>query len=400
MGFRKFPLIWMTLLVGLGWSFPAHSLEWSGFVGGEVRSFFEDGLHDEQERSDQSLLAQPELFHEWDDGSQFLFVPFARIDFTDEDRTHFDIRELFWGTFGDNWELFLGVRKVFWGVTESQHLVDIVNQTDLVENPNGEQKLGQPMIQFSWIHDIGNIDFFVLPGFRERTFPGEEGRLRFPLEVDTENSEFEAKEESSRVDFAVRAFQTIDDLDIGISFFSGTSRDPDLEPGLNDDQELVLIPHYRVIQQLGLEAQWILDDWLLKLEAITRQNNQDDRYTAYTTGFEYTFANVSNSGADIGVLLEYLYDDRHEEGGTPFEQDVFSGIRIALNDEQSTEFLGGFVADVDQTTRTWLIESNRRFGESTKITLEANGFMDVEEDDPLFSRRKDSFVKLEVAQFF
>ena len=45
----------------------------------------------------------------------------------------------------------LGLRKVYWGVTESQHLVDVINQTEGVENLDGEDKLGQPMLNLALI---------------------------------------------------------------------------------------------------------------------------------------------------------------------------------------------------------------------------------------------------------
>ena len=87
----------------------------------------------------------------------------------------------------DESELRVGLRKVFWGVTESQHLVDIINQTDLVESLDGEEKLGQPMINYALINDWGTLDLYLLPYFRERTFSGINGRLRSSLYVDTTN---------------------------------------------------------------------------------------------------------------------------------------------------------------------------------------------------------------------
>ena len=62
---------------------------------------------------------------------------------------NFDIRELNYLLFGETWEVRLGVDKVFWGTTEFVHLVDIVNQTDLVEDVDGEDKLGQPTVNLS-----------------------------------------------------------------------------------------------------------------------------------------------------------------------------------------------------------------------------------------------------------
>ena len=127
--------------------------EWSGYVSGEYRGFFHDGTP-EQHNSYLSVATEPEYYHQWQGGNNsFNFKGFARIDQYDDERTHADIRELNWLGVGDKWELRVGIGKVFWGVTESQHLVDIINQTDAVENLDGEEKLGQPMIDLALIQD-------------------------------------------------------------------------------------------------------------------------------------------------------------------------------------------------------------------------------------------------------
>ena len=152
-------------------------------LGFQSRSYAQRGFAG-QDRFEGSLSAGFEWLREWDDGRQAItLVPFFRYDSADDRRTHGDLREAFWSRIGDDWELHVGARRVFWGVTEFRHLVDIVNQTDLVENIDGEDKLGQPMVQLSLVRDFGLLDLYLLTGFRERTFPGSDGRLRPALPV-------------------------------------------------------------------------------------------------------------------------------------------------------------------------------------------------------------------------
>ena len=154
--------------------------DFSGSIALESRFFSQSPL-DSGQRGDVSvsIAFQPEYYLEWDGRDQsFTFVPFVRWDQHDNERTHWDIRELFWLRAWEDWELSAGIRKVFWGVTESQHLVDIINQTDLVENLDGEDKLGQPMIKASWIQDWGTVEAYWMPFFRERTFPGSTRRQK------------------------------------------------------------------------------------------------------------------------------------------------------------------------------------------------------------------------------
>ena len=74
------------------------------------------------------------------------FLPYGRVASTGGEMSHVDIRELNLLYTQDNWEGIAGISRVFWGVTESGHLVDIINQTDQLEGFDGEDKLGQAMI--------------------------------------------------------------------------------------------------------------------------------------------------------------------------------------------------------------------------------------------------------------
>ena len=130
----------------------AREFEARGNVELQSRFFTEEALFPEQHDQYFSLAAVPEFFWSWNEGDDsFEFVPSFRVDQYDDERTHADIRELSWLHVSDNWESRIGIRRVFWGVTEFQHLVDIINQSDAVEDVDNEDKLGQPMINISWV---------------------------------------------------------------------------------------------------------------------------------------------------------------------------------------------------------------------------------------------------------
>ncbi|MGD8567187.1 MAG: hypothetical protein PVJ39_03705 [Gammaproteobacteria bacterium] len=373
--------------------------EWTGYIAGEARLFPGNPLFPDQfEDSDISFSTQPEYYSQWDDGDQsFVFTPFIRVDKNDAERTHGDIRELSWLKASEAWELRVGIRKVFWGVTESQHLVDIINQTDLVEDIDGEDKLGQPMVNLALINEWGTVDLFVLPGFRERTFPGGKGRLRTKVPVDTDHPVYESGAENKHIDFAARWSRFIDIWDIGVSYFYGTGRDPVLTP--NAANPTALIPVYNIINQTGLDAQATVGDWLWKLEVISR-GGQGDRYTAATGGFEYTLVGIFNTRMDLGVIAEYLYDDRGEQAPTPFQNDLMMGARFTLNDIQSTELLAGFIFDIDHDGHMFNLEASRRLGNAWKLSAEIRAFSNLQPDDPLYSFRNDDYLQLELAWYF
>jgi len=374
---------------------------WSGWVSGEYRYFTNDPLEPQQEIHYWSLAAQPEYYREWDGGdTSFTFTPFGRWDAQDDERSHADIRELngYWNQ--DEWQWVVGISRVFWGVTESVHLIDIVNQTDTLEGVDGEEKLGQPMIHATWIQDWGDLDLFALIGFRERMYAGEKGRIRSPLIVDTDNPVYESSQENKHIDFAARWGKSFDAWDLGLSYFYGTSRDPRLEPGLNEDGEPVLIPYYDLINQVGLDAQVFLGDWTWKLEALN-QRRKDEMYLAAVGGFEYTFVGIFNSNVDLGALSEYMYDSRGNTAPTPFERDIFIGFRLSPNDAQSTEFLAGVVYDLQGDGEVYRIEASRRFFDSWKVSFEAQTYSGIDQRDPLlYPVRDDDFLQLDIAWYF
>ena len=372
---------------------------WSGNVALELRAFTEEGAS-QQHSNYFSLAAQPEYYAKWDDGKQsFTFVPFVRVDQHDEERSHADVRELTWLLAAQDYEWRIGVRKIFWGVTESQHLIDIVNQTDAVENPDGEEKLGQPMINLALIRAWGTLDLFMLPGFRERTFAGVEGRLRFALPVDTNQATYTSSQQQRHIDYAVRWRKTLDAWDMGLSYFTGTSRDPRFTQGSATNGQVVLVPHYDLIKQTGFDVQATLGAWLWKLEAIHR-SGQGQSYNAATGGLEYTFVNVAESGVDVGMIGEYLYDERGTTAATPFQNDAMIGSRFAFNDEQSTELLLGGIFDRDTNTRLYSLEANRRIGAHWKVSVEARAYVAVAVTDPLYALRNDDYFQIEAARFF
>ena len=77
---------------------------------------------------------------------------------------------------------------------------------------------------------------------------------------------------------------------------------------------------YDQMTQVGVDVQYTRDAWLWKLEAIGR-DTRIDNFTALVGGFEYTFYGVRDSAADVGVLLELLYEGCEGVDARAFWQD-------------------------------------------------------------------------------
>lgn len=389
----------LLVFLGIANSYIVSAQELTGYVSGEKWLFANDASTSEQKRNNISFAMQAEFYYETKNRSSFTFTPFVRLDWADSRRTHFDIRELNFLWVKDKWELTLGVDKVFWGVTEFVHLVDIINQTDLVESIDFEEKLGQPMVRLSVPGNWGILDFFVLPYFRERTFPGAGGRLRFPILIDTDKVLYESAAKEHHFDFAFRYSHSFGNWDIGASHFNGTSREPTflLEP--NENEEFSLIPYYELINQTGLDIQLVAGDWLFKLETFYRTGQQDDFYAA-VGGFEYSLYGLAGSNMDMGIIGEYAYDKRAKKAPAIYDNDAFLGLRFGLNDLAGTEIILGSAIDADDQSSVAIIEASRRMGSNWKTTLTGRGFFNYKENNPFYYLRNDDFLRIEVAYYF
>ena len=383
--------------------------EFSGSLSFESRWHPQTGAHSGQRSHASGFVAVPKLYLEDAEGRSFTLAPFFRYDAGDPRRTHADLHEaylLLFGEIGNNeWELRLGIDQVFWGVTESRHLVNIVNQIDLVEHPYKEPKLGQPMAHLTWSGDWGVAELFGLTYHRARTFPGRFGRLRFPLVVENKQVSYESDAKQWHLDLAARYSRSLGPLDVGMSVFDGTSRDPFLLPGRDSNGTPILTPYYEQIRQFGLDTQLTLGSWLFKLEAIRRSGarnrlGREENYAASTFGGEYSFYSLGGSAADLTLLSEWNYDGRGQNATNIFQNDFFFGTRLAFNDVQSTEVLASILEDADSAARVLTVELNRRISDQWSLRVEAIALLGIDKTALDYEARRDSFIELNLIYNF
>jgi hypothetical protein len=390
----------MLILLTIGCVLPAQSeeVDFSIDVGLETRGFFEDPLFSTQDHDfNAALSVLPEWQWRSDDRRyRFSASAFLRWDQHDDERSHVDLRELYWSFSEGPWTTLVGVNKVFWGVTESVHLVDVINQSDLVEDLDQEDKLGQPMLQISRQQDWGRLDLFILPHFRERTFPGAESRFGLGLTVSSE-PRYESSAKQSHTDLALRYSHYFGDLDFGVYGFRGTNREPLLMPSADG---AVLLPHYQQMNQLGIDLQYTTDAWLWKLETIYRDTKFDEFWAA-VGGFEYTFYQLRGSSADLGLLMEYQHDDRSTASPpTVADNDLFLAARWALNDTNDTSVLGGISRDLDTHSTFINIEAETRLTDHLTAEVRLRLFTNTDPSDPTYLFSHSDYAQLRLNWYF
>ncbi|MCF6289282.1 MAG: hypothetical protein L3J53_08635 [Proteobacteria bacterium] len=375
----------------------AEEIDFSTRVSLELRGFTQsaDSIY-EANGIVASVFIAPEIKWRSDDRkNRFNFVGFGRYDEQDPQRSHLDIRELFWSHNSGDWTTLVGINKVFWGVAESIHLVDVINQTDLVEDIDQEAKMGQPMIHISNQKTWGKLDFYILPYFRERTFPSINGRFNFGLNI-ANNATYESNANENNIDFAFRYSHYIGDVDLGFHLFDGTNREPRL---IVNKEFTELTPVYDQMSQVGVDIQYTNEAWLWKLESIYRDTDIDD-FVAAVAGFEYTIFQI-NQSADLGLLLEYQYDGRNRLSAPVIsDNDLFLATRYAFNDTQDTSILAGVVIDIENQTTFFNIEAQRRIGKNLSAELRIRALTNVDVNDIAYAFENDDYVQLLLSWYF
>ena len=335
-----------------------------------------------------------EVFYPLNSSNSITINPFFRKDGVDENRDLLDIREGYWLFESDPIEVLVGFNTVFWGVTESINLVDVINQTDTGDF-SGNQKLGQPMINLQFLPKYGTFSLYLLPYFRERSFSGSKGRFRGLTEIEKDNSEFESTESLHNIDVALRYSHYFANVDFGVSYFKGTSREPLIFPNTATG----LFPYYEQINQIGLDFQYTYVDLLFKTEVIVR-DGFSETYAAAVSGFEYTFYQTFDSDSDFSILIEYQHDGRSKnEPQILSDQDIFVGYRITLNDMSDSSFQGGTVYDASRYNSITFLEYETRIYENFSFQVSVTEFSEAQTSDPSYIFDSDDFIQIKLTSY-
>ncbi len=334
--------------------------------------------------------------HRWDNDSQKItFTPFLRFDDKDGARTHADVRELMWKKSSADLEFNVGIGKVFWGVTEGQHLVDVINQNDQLEDIKGEEKLGQFMTRAGWRSDIGLLEMFLLTGFRERPLPGLESRPGVSLPLDKYAVRYESECEQWQPEYALRWSRRNGNLDLGVSYFNGANREPIIVPGATGaGGSRSPYVFYELMEQYSIDASYLWRDWTLKLEGINRHANSGN-FHAEVYGVEKTFSEFSGKPWEITAYLEYNRDSRPHAA---FQDDYFIGLRMALNDIESSEVKLGRMVDAHTGSSSLRIEGSSRLTDNWKLKFLGIYFDSQKTGDNLSPYKDDSFIQIELVR--
>ncbi len=106
------------------------------------------------------------------------------------------------------------------------------------------------------------------------------------------------------------------------------------------------------------------------------------RLSAPRASLNNTFYDLLNTGTDLGLVVEYMYDEREAEAPHPFGNDIGTWSALTANDTQSTAILFGGLVDLDTDSTAISVEAERRIGRDFKAIFEARFQDKIGDGDP------------------
>ncbi len=386
LGTRLSPWLAVTMLMP-----PASSrAQWQGAIGLQERVYASALPGPGEARHEPVLVANARRRARFGDGSERVAASASLRAGPGDQGVLADLDELTLELVRARWTLRAGVSEVFWGVLESRHLVDVINQQAPDPGARGDLKLGQPMVNVAARGFWGTLDLYLLPWFRPRPFTGRAARLWSGQAVASGHAVFDAAAGVQHVDWAARGARAFGAWDVGLSWLAGTDREPGFASMSADAPNAALVPRYDLVRRVSLDVQWTHGLWLGKLEAVT-SNPSPGRYVALGLGVEYAPADY------VSAFVEFLYDGRASAATTSFEHDLCIGARLLHRDGDL-----GLRGSVDRVSgnATLGIETVRRLSNSLAVTLEATAFLGDPAREPPLARRLDTSVALGVHRYF
>jgi len=275
-------------------------------------------------------------------------------------------------------------------VAESRHLVDVINQRDVVVGGSGYVKMGQPLVGVTTRQAWGSLELMLMPYFREQSFLGRASALWSPIPVAADQPQYQSAARNWHLDAAVRWSHSLGAWDVAAMHFAGTNRDPRFVPGSDSGGRPVLQPHYDVIGQTGVDVQWTRGSWLWKLEVVTL-DPVPGRYYAAAGGVEFAVADY------LSLFGEYAYDSRGDSATTSVNGDFFAGAQLLLPD--GSVRAGGYV-DWRTLNTVLHVRAERRLSDVSLLALEVGGFLGRASLEPPQARRQHDYFSVYLVRYF
>ena len=221
----------------------------------------------------------------------------------------------------------------------------------------------------------------LFPFFVENAYPGLSSRARLQTLVSNDTAGYSNDASRNDNSYALRYEGYQGDLDYGLSYFDGITREPYFTLG-SDGR---LVPYYFPIQQIGADVQYLLGDTALKTEIVRRTgqfnaNGVKEDYSAGVFGAEHNIYGVFDSAYDLILVGELAADSRGKDSHTIFQRDFAAGATLLFNNIDDSEINLFLIRDLSYTSLLTRLSYSTRLNDAFTIQSNLNFHSNFEKD--------------------
>lgn len=335
----------------------------------------------------------------YDDEKNFRAIlhPTFRLDFLDFSRNRYLPNESYLVFYTPRLEVKAGLDVIRWGVSNSFNPTDLINRRDFEYNFYDPEKMGELLVSLkSTFPRVGPVDeltahFLLLPLFQKAPLP--ELDTRFPIQGRangvpyTVTDDQETPEYPEAVGAGLHLKGTLRGADLALFYYHGPERDPGYSLLIDSSGALRLEPFYYAIDAVGGNVEIPAANFLFHLESVFKSTGSNgskqhevafeetdaipNSYAQFVPGADYTFTR-GLGGGEIEATVEYLIDTDQGENlrnFRPFQNDLFVGSRLRLNDRRDSKIEVAVIKDLTNREAVFLFEGSTKIYKELRTAL-------------------------------
>lgn len=359
-------------------------VEIEGVSGVEMQSFL---LHPESKHKNSiTLYEELEAAYSADEFTLYGKLS-AQQDYYDlagdgsNRRTFLRLDELYGSYELEEGSLRAGRSVLFWGALEARNIVDVFNPQELRNDPFATDKLGVWNASYTHYTERGEISLIAKLYEEDQPMAAAPYAYYFFPEFTTYDEELKSEASRYRPTLYLGWTGSTESeypLDYALIFQHGY--DSQRYFALDSTQfPPEFTQHAYLVNKVMSYNTLVVGATLVKLEALYADVIDEPLISDYAhgaLGVEHTLQPFEG-GAELGLIAEYYRYKRFESGTysdldlfETFQNDLFLGLRLTLNDVADSSFVGGVVADLAYTEQSWFAEFTTRLGESFRLNVD------------------------------
>ncbi len=320
--------------------------EIKNYLGFEYKSY----IKKQKSKNDynSALTFQSEIKYNFNQSKIYTKID-ALKDSKDKNRDYFHLNELYYSKSFDDFDLDIGKKVIFLGALEANNIVDIFNRQNFQKDPLSKNKKGAIMANLNYFFENESILRLYIKGFEEDIKLGSKNSPYYPFTSDyDENVKF--TNEYEKPSFLATYTSTYDE-DIGADISFGLFKGYD-ENIIFKSKNSIINPYLFQSSKIFTYNTFVIDSTLYKFEASYTKPKANkiikiDDFYQFGGGLEYTMEQIYKNH-NLGLIAEYYKSDKND---LIFDNDLFLALRYSLNDQDSSEFLLGFIKDLKKSEK-------------------------------------------------